>query len=138
MVDLTKKIAAEKENVERALDNLREALGRTERSAVELAAIATFLHNIYNGMENILKQVLRARGVEIPKSETSHKDLLNLASSNEIVPAELCDQLYEYLTFRHFFVHAYGFMLEEKHLAALASDIPEVWSQFLAAIDRHR
>ena len=47
MVDLTKKIAAEKENVERALDNLREALGRTERSAVELAAIATFLHNIY-------------------------------------------------------------------------------------------
>ncbi len=134
MVDLAKKIAAEKENVERALGNLREALGRTERSAVELAAIATFLHNIYNGMENILKQVLRARGVEIPKSETSHKDLLNLALSNEIVSAKLCDQLYEYLTFRHFFVHAYGFMLEEKHLADLANDIPEVWSQFLVAI----
>ena len=134
MVDLPRKIAAEKENVERALDNLREALGRTERSIVELAAIATFLHNIYNGMENILKQVLRARGIEIPKSETSHKDLLNLASSNEILSAKLCDQLYEYLTFRHFFVHAYGFMLEEKHLADLASNIPEVWSQFLAAI----
>ena len=134
MVDLTKKIAAEKENVERVLDNLREALGRTERSAVELAAIATFIHNIYNGMENILKQVLRARGVAIPKSETSHKDLLNLASYNEIVSTELCDQLYEYLTFRHFFVHAYGFMLEEKHLAHLARDIPEVWSQFMAAI----
>ena len=134
MVDLPRKIAAEKENVERALDNLREALGRTERSAVELAAIATFLHNIYNGMENILKQVLRARGVDIPKSETSHKDLLNLASSNEIVPAKLCDQLYEYLTFRHFFVHAYGFMLEEKHLADLASNIPDVWSQFVASI----
>lgn len=134
MVDLPKRIAAEKENVERALGNLRDAMEREEKSTVELAAIATFLHNIYNGIENILKQMLRARNVEIPKSETSHKDLLNLASSNEIVSVELCDQLYEYLTFRHFFVHAYGFMLEEKHLADLASDVPEVWSQFLAAI----
>jgi hypothetical protein len=43
MVDLTRRIAAEKENVERTLRNLRETLARPERSAVELAAIATFL-----------------------------------------------------------------------------------------------
>ena len=41
MVDLTRKIAAEKENVEKALDNLKDAMGRKERSTVELAAIAT-------------------------------------------------------------------------------------------------
>ena len=134
MVDLTRKIAAEKENVEKALDNLKDAMGRKERLTVELAAIATFLHNIYNGIENILKQVLKAKGTEIPKSETSHKDLLDLSVSNGIIPEKLSDQLYEYLTFRHFFVHAYGFMLEETHLEDLANNIPDVWLQFLSAI----
>ncbi len=134
MVDLTRIIAAEKENVERALDNLKDAMGREKTSTVELAAIATFLHNIYNGMENVLKRALKAKRIEIPKSETSHKDLLNLSASNGIIPEKLCDQLYEYLTFRHFFVHAYGFMLEEKHLEDLAKNIPDVWSQFLSAI----
>jgi hypothetical protein len=61
MVDLTRKIAAEKENVEKALGNLKDAMGRKKRSTVELAAIATFLHNIYNGIENILKQVQKQK-----------------------------------------------------------------------------
>ena len=137
MVDLTRKIAAEKENVEKALDNLKDAMGRKERSTVELAAIATFLHNIYNGIENILKQVLKAKDAKIPKSETSHKDLLDISVSNGIIPEKLSDQLYEYLTFRHFFVHAYGFMLEETHLEDLANNIPDVWLQFLSAIQRY-
>ena len=134
MVDLTRKIAAEKENVERALANLKDAMGRTKRSTVELAAIATFPHNIYNGIENILKQVLKAKGTEIPKSETSHKDLLDLSVSNGIIPEKISDKLYEYLTFRHFFVHAYGFMLEETHLEDLGNNIPDIWLQFLSAI----
>ena len=134
MVDLARKIAAEKENVEKALDNLKDAMGRKKRATIELAAIATFLHNIYNGIENILKQVLKAKGTEIPKSDTSHKDLLDLSVSNGIIPEKLSDQLYEYLTFRHFFVHAYGFMLEEAQLEDLANNIPGVWLQFLSAI----
>lgn len=138
MVDLTRKIAAEKENVEKALDNLKDAMGRKERSTVELAAIATFIHNIYNGIENILKQVLKAKGTEIPKSETSHKDLLDLSVSIGVIPEKLSDQLYEYLTFRHFFVHAYGFMLEEIHLEDLANNISDVWLKFLLAIQRYR
>jgi len=135
MVDLARKIAAEKENVERALANLKDAMGRKKRSTVELAAIATFLHNIYNGIENILKQVLKAKGNEIPKSETSHKDLLDISVSNGIIPEKLSDQLYEYLTFRHFFVHAYGFMLEEIHLEDLANNIPDIWLKFLSAVE---
>jgi uncharacterized protein YutE (UPF0331/DUF86 family) len=137
MVDLARKIAAEKENVEVALANLKEAMARKERSTVELAAIATFLHNIYNGIENILKQMLKAKGVEIPRTETSHKDLLDLSVSSGIIPQKLSDQLYEYLTFRHFFIHAYGFMLEETHLEDLAKNIPDVWLQFLSTIQKY-
>jgi len=39
MVNLTKQVLAEKENVETALSNLREAMAREEKSGVELAAI---------------------------------------------------------------------------------------------------
>ena len=137
MVDITRQVAAEKENVEKALANLRDAMGRREKSVVELAAIATFIHNIYNGIENILKQVLKAKGTEIPKSDTWHKDLLNLSVSLGIIPEKLSDDLYEYLTFRHFFVHAYGFMLEEAHLENLANNITNVWLQFLSVINKY-
>ena len=137
MVNLARQITAEKENVQRALNNLKDALGRKRKSAIELAAIATFLHNIYSGIENILKQVLKAKGADIPKSETWHKDLLNLAVSTGIIPNKLSDVLYEYLTFRHFFLHAYGFMLEEAHIKDLAIDISSVWLQFLSAIESY-
>ncbi|MFH0795878.1 MAG: hypothetical protein V2A65_02335 [Candidatus Omnitrophota bacterium] len=137
MVELSKQIAAEKENVEISLSNLKDALRRTKRSAVELAAMATFLHNIYNGIENILKQVLKAEGCKIPKSETWHKDLLNLAVSDGIIPNKLAEELYEYLAFRHFFLHAYGFMLKETQVRGLANNIPNVWSEFISAIEKH-
>ncbi|MFB0524890.1 MAG: hypothetical protein ACETVZ_05075 [Phycisphaerae bacterium] len=137
MVDLTRKIAAEQQNVQKALDNLKDAMARKEKSTIELAAIATFLSNIYNGIENILKQVLKAKGTEIPKSETWHKELLDLSVSLGIIPDKLSDQLYEYLTFRHFFVHAYGFMLEQTHLEELANNIPGIWSQFLSVVERY-
>ncbi|MBL7074017.1 hypothetical protein ISS37_02100 [candidate division KSB1 bacterium] len=103
MDDLTKEILAEKENVETALSSLKEAMARKKKSVIELAAIGTFLHNIYNWIENILKQVLHAKNVEVPKSETWHKELLNLSVSLGVISEKLSDELYENLTFRHFF-----------------------------------
>ncbi|MDL5502506.1 MAG: DUF86 domain-containing protein [Candidatus Methanoperedens sp.] len=105
-----------------------------EKTVIELAAIATFLHNIYNGMENILKQILISREIMVPKSDKWHKDLLNRSFSSGIISEELSNKLYKYLTFRHFFVHAYGFMLDEKQLESLANDIPEIWNRFLKEI----
>lgn len=135
MDNLKKRILAEKENVEIALNNLKYTVERKEKSVIELAAIGTFLHNIYNGIENILKQILIANDVEIPRSATWHKDMLNRAISMQIISEKLSDELYEYMTFRHFFVHAYGFMLDEARLEELADRIPEVWSQFLLELD---
>jgi uncharacterized protein YutE (UPF0331/DUF86 family) len=135
MDELTEQILAEKENVEIALHNLKTAMARNEKTVIELAAVATFLHNIYNGIENILKQILLSKNIEIPKSGKWHKDLLNKSLSSGIISEELSDKLYKYLTFRHFFVHAYGFMLDEKELERLANDIPDVWQQFLLEIE---
>ncbi len=136
MDELNKKILAEKENVEIALGNLKYTMTRNEKTVIELAAIGTFLHNIYNGIENILKQVLKEKGIEVPASSTWHKELLNISASQGIISEKLADQLYEYLTFRHFFVHAYGFMLDEAHLEGLAKDIPDIWLQFTEEIEK--
>ncbi len=136
MDELNKKILAEKENIEIALGNLKYTMARNEKTVIELAAIGTFLHNIYNGIENILKQILKAKGVDIPESATWHKELLNLSASKGIISDKLSDQLYEYLTFRHFFVHAYGFMLDEAHLEGLANNIPEIWLRFTEEIEK--
>jgi hypothetical protein len=43
MDELTEQILAEKENVDIALHNLKTAMARTEKTVIELAAIATFL-----------------------------------------------------------------------------------------------
>ena len=135
MDELTEQILAEKENVDIALNNLKTAMARKEKTVIELAAIATFLHNIYNGIENIIKQILIARDIKIPKSDKWHKELLNKSLSSDIISEELSNKLYRYLTFRHFFVHAYGFMLDEEQLESLANDIPEIWNQFLKEIE---
>ena len=137
MDSLPRQICAEVENVEAALRNLEETMERQVTTVVELAAMGTFLHNIYNGIENILKQTLKLRNIQIARGENWHKELLNLSAMHDIISADLSDELYEYLTFRHFFVHAYGFMLEEAPLASLVHNIPRVWFKFISEVTQN-
>lgn len=136
MDDLPEKIEAEKQNAEKALADLMMVCSRKEKDIVALAAMATFMHNIYNGIESILKQILKSKGLHVPTTNTWHKDLLELSVSEGIISEQLSDQLYEYLTFRHFFIHSYGFMLEESNLKHLTENISDVWSRFLSSIKK--
>ena len=135
MVKLAEKIEAEKENVDNALANLKEVMERDEKGVIELSAMATFLHNFYSGVENILKQSLKAKSINIPKTARWHKDLLKISVSNKIISEDMSDKLLEYLTFRHFFVHGYGFMLEEEPLEELTENVFEIWDNFCSEID---
>ena len=131
MDDLARRIAAERENVERTLACLDEALARRPPGRIELAAIAAYLQNVYNGMENVIKQEVRGRGGEMPSGPSWHKDLLELAVSMKLLSAEMGTDLYEYLAFRHFFVHGYALMLREEDLLPLAEKARGVWERFL-------
>lgn len=136
MNNITRRINAEKQNVEIALKNLDMAMAKKKKTTIELAATGTFLHNIYNGIENILKQILSEKSIRVTRTDTWHKDILNLSISHKIISKELADKLYEYLTFRHFFVHSYGFMLNEGQLKVLSNDVREVWVKFINEIER--
>ncbi|MCX6844278.1 MAG: hypothetical protein NTX53_18615 [candidate division WOR-3 bacterium] len=136
MAELPRAIRAERQNVETTLDILREALGRPQRSVVELTAIGGFLQNVYNGIENILKQALRQRGIQPPRSDAWHKELLEHSVKAGLIPSDLADELYDYMSFRHFFIHGYGIMLTEPPLQDLASRLPAVWARFITEIER--
>ena len=121
-------------SIEKTLSHLKVVLETENRSAAEIAGIAVFIHNFYNGVENILKQILKFNDIRIGSSEGWHKELLEVSLSKGIISKKLIDPLYEYLTFRHFFVHSYGFKLDEARLLKLANNIPQVWVDFLSAI----
>lgn len=137
MDDLLREIAAEKERVEATLSALEKTLRRKRRTFVELAAIATCLHNSYSGMENLLKRVLKSFQIPLPDSSTSHKDLLGLAVEHRLISQELSDALDEYRAFRHFFVHGYGIALQEVPLKPLAQKLPELWQRFTIELEAY-
>lgn len=130
MDELLQDVAAEKERIEDTLKALRHVLRRKRRTSIELAAIATYLHNVYSGMENLLKRILKHYKIPLRDSSTFHKDLLALAVEQRILSTALAEILDEYRAFRHYFVHGYGVFLQEAPLLPLAQNLPEVWHRF--------
>jgi len=128
MAELRERIQAEMENVEEALAKLPEATQLPSLSLLELAGAGALLHSFYNGIENILKQMVRARGLAVPTGETWHRDLIETACCASIISAGIRDSLKEYLAFRHFFSHAYAFHVEPERLEPLVVRAGEAYA----------
>ncbi len=135
MASLIEKVNVEMENISIVLEELKEIKDKPDKTLVELAGTGTFLHNVYNGVENILKQILNSKGIQIPKSDSWHQDLLIKATEEGIISESTKKQLAKYLAFRHFFIHAYGFLLDEEELKSLVNDVFSVYSSFKTEID---
>lgn len=85
MGNLRKKIEIDLENLDRVIAELPGSEILSKLSVLELAGVATFIHNFYNGMENILKWVILEKGLDFPQGSSWHKDLLNLVSDQGII-----------------------------------------------------
>lgn len=98
---------------------------------IELRAMASILHEFYNGVERLLERLVLSQGETLPKGTFWHADLLvQVATPQEghrpaLIDAPLRDRLEEYLRFRHFFRHAYGYTLEWARLRWLAESLEE-------------
>jgi hypothetical protein len=127
MADLREKVEAELQNIDDALRDLPQSKQLAHLSSLELVGTAALLSSFYNGVENILKQVLLARRIAIPAGAAWHRDLLNLVAKHGVISVGTRDQLAAYLAFRHFFSHAYGFDLDPDRLLPLVRDLPCVY-----------
>lgn len=124
--DLIEEIEIEFEYIETVLDEL-ETLDKkppdVEPSIVEVTAAGAFLHNYYNGIENIFKRILKFNKLRQEENKDWHKELLQKFHNRENTFAFLDDPVYEdlleILKFRHFFVHGYGFFLQWNMLKPL-------------------
>jgi hypothetical protein len=88
----------------------------------EFRAVASMLHEFYNGVERILERIAVGLGEGVPQGSYGHADLLvQMATAREGVRPAVVDEalrarLKDYLDFRRFFRHAYGYTLEWSQL----------------------
>jgi len=130
---------AEFENIDAVTSELFSVIKteKSEYSTPELAAIATFIHNCYNGVENVLKRVLSFNQIEMKDTPTWRKDLLKASLDIGIVTNDLYNTLSNYLSFRHFFVHSYSFTHRWDELRPLVDDLEKTLEKFRSAINSY-
>jgi uncharacterized protein YutE (UPF0331/DUF86 family) len=130
MAELAERVAAEFENIDSVLSRVPSAESLPDLSELELAGVAALVHSFYNGVENIVKQVLQSRGIALPVGASWHKELIELAAESEVISSETSHSIREYLAFRHFFTHAYAFDFDPQRLEPLVTNLAGVSGAF--------
>jgi hypothetical protein len=136
MASLKDKINVDIENLDRVFEELPSHEILPQLSTLELAGVATLLHNFYNGIENILKRILFEKEISIPQGDAWHKDLLNLAVKENILSSQMKIELGEFLAFRHFFSHAYALDLYAGRMEPLVKTAPDIYESFKIEISK--
>ncbi|MCL2792174.1 MAG: hypothetical protein FWD87_03710 [Spirochaetaceae bacterium] len=100
---------------------------------IEISAASMVLHSFYNGLENILILIIKHYEGKLPDSNKWHMELLDKAfiadeNRKQIFSNDLQIKIEEYLKFRHFVRHAYGFQLEWERMENLINGIDVFWS----------
>jgi hypothetical protein len=135
MAKFAEKIEIEYEQNEDLLGEIPDKDKLPYLSFLELAGVATLLHNFYHGVENILKQCLLAQNTPIPDGASWHRDLLKKSAEINLISEETMLRLGEYLAFRHFFVHAYALDLYADKMESLVENIENVFSKLRTELE---
>lgn len=136
MANLSQKIQIELENIDEIFEELPNHTELPKLSTLELAGVAAFLHNYYNGLENIIKQILISKKVLLPDGQSWHKELLELAVEKNIISDQTKNDLGQYLAFRHFFSHAYSLDLYPDKMEPLVENAETLYILFKSEINK--
>ena len=111
------------QDIEITVNLLNEGIQDKKWDKYKTAGMGTFLANVCNGYENIFRTLLKIEGIEIPKGEDWHKNLIRTAKSRGLSPDEMSETLDGMLNFRHVQVHGYSHKLEEKKLRSYSLEV---------------
>lgn len=101
-----------------------------ELDEIELRASSASLQSVYNGLEKIILQIFKHNNLAIPNSHSWHSDLLRISVEKSIISNKLETSLRDYMGFRHFVRHAYGFMLDSDLIKPLLLNIDDTIKNF--------
>ena len=104
----------------------------SEPDFIESSAAGSFLQSFYNGIESIILLIFKTIKENIPNDFNWHKKLFEKAfETNEkrtaIFKNEYKEQFAEYLSFRHYFRHSYGYEIDWKRLKPLINGVEKLW-----------
>ena len=111
-----------------------------EPDFIELNAAGAILHSYYNGLESVFLLIRKNIDRTVLSSERWHSELLkSMFTATETRPPlfekKLYDQLVDYMGFRHFFRHAYGYHLRWDLIKPLLMNIKENWNTVKSNIE---
>ena len=103
-----------------------------EPDFVERCGIAMILQSFYNGFENILLLIIKDKDAVLPNGIKWHKELFAKAfeateNRSQIIREELKVPINEYLQFRHFVRHSYGFQLKWEKMKNMLFGMNIMW-----------
>ena len=131
--------AQELRNVNSFVDECKEP-SRVVNKWGQTSATALGVHNIYNGIEDVMLNLANDVDGYVPSGETTHQDLLDQMSAPiaEKRPALLDPHLYGLLVelkgFRHLVRHRYGFDLDPAKVAENLTRMSEAFPAFVDAV----
>lgn len=105
-----------------------------EPDFVELCAAGSILHSFYNGIENILLVISKNIDGKTLNQGKWHSELLaSMCKDSENRTAVFSEALYpvlaDYMNFRHFFRHSYGYSMKWEKLSHLFLNIETNWNK---------
>ncbi|UVK46704.1 hypothetical protein BPNPMPFG_002406 [Mesorhizobium sp. AR07] len=105
-----------------------------------VAAVSLGIHNVYNGIEDVLLSLANDIDGLVPKGPTMHQDVLDQMSVEiagirlAVLDPELYESLSELKGFRHLVRHRYGFDLKTDTVQENLDRVKEAFPSFVGAI----
>lgn len=99
-----------------------------EPDFIELTAVGGILHSFYNGLENIFVLIGKSLHFDFNASPQWHRNLINFMFGQfGFLSADLRPRLTEYMGFRHFFRHSYGYTIKWEKCSYLFLGMTDFW-----------
>lgn len=133
-------IRIEVETIENILNEINGIIREYSDSEPDIrikAALASFIAQFYNGVENIMKRIMKINGRTLPKGENWHAELFNqfIESDDPNTPVLFRGPdvlIYKKLRkFRHIVYHGYSFRLEYELMKSNVMGLQDSFKSFV-------
>ena len=139
LLRLIGEIKSDLNDLQRIVDEAEKEMERFSVSyptPFDVRACGSILQDFYNGVEGIFTKISGEINGGLPSGEDWHKRLLMDMAIEipevrpPILPHRLCEELDDYLRFRHLFRHSYGITLHWERVKPLLESLRIILTDF--------